>query len=154
MTNKIIVIFSSFSLLLLLSCSNNSEFENKATVDYSSTKMQKYAKYMIQGKSLYTTHCSNCHQANGEGLGKVYPPLKGSDYLLSDQSNTYCLIKNGISERIIVNGIAYKQTMPANEQLSNLEIAEISTYIYNSWGHEYGIIETSEVEKSLKSCKN
>jgi mono/diheme cytochrome c family protein len=144
--------FATLGILLLPSCGSYDKFSNKATQEYSRTEMQKFAKYMIQGKLLYTTHCSNCHQENGEGLGKVYPPLKNSDYLIASKSNTYCGIKNGISKEIVVNGVVYNQAMPANEQLTDLEIAEICTYIYNSWGLETGFIDVKEVSEGLNYC--
>lgn len=144
-----IVIFS----LILFSCGRYEEFKNSATENYPDAKMQKYAKYMIQGKQLYTTHCSNCHQENGDGLGKLFPPLAKSDYMLADIPRSICAIKNGLKGEIEVNGKLYNQAMPALDRLSNLEIAEISTYIYNSWGNEKGMIEIETVEESLSNCK-
>ena len=65
-----------------------------------------------------------------------------------------CLIKNGISGEIIVNGQSYNQPMPGVASLTDLEIAEIATYIYNSWGHDKGIIELKLVTKTLVECSN
>ncbi len=107
---------------------------------------------MIQGKALYTSYCSNCHQDNGEGLGKLYPPLAQSDYMMNKLPETICLIKNGIKGEIVVNDVAYNQQMPGISQLTNLEIAEISTYIYNSWGNTIGFVTLNEVDKSLNNC--
>lgn len=147
--------FFSLVLLsvLLLSCGRYEEFKNAATENYSDAKMQKFAKYMIQGKQLYTTHCSNCHQEKGEGLGKLFPPLANSDYMLKDIPRSICGIKYGIKGEIEVNGKMYNQAMPALERLTNLEIAEISTYIYNSWSNEKGLIDIEAVEESLSNCK-
>jgi len=39
--------------------------------------------------------------------------------------------------------------MPANNQLTNLDIAEVVTYIYNEWNGETKITEVKEVEKVL-----
>ncbi|WKV10526.1 cytochrome c [Marivirga harenae] len=149
----------SWQLLIIIfipiisSCGRYEEFKNSATADYSSEKMQKYAKYMVQGKQLYTTHCSNCHQEKGDGLGKLFPPLGESDYMLEDIPRSICAIKNGLKGEIIVNGKTYNQAMPALDRLTNLEIAEISTYIYNSWGNETGMIELETVEESLSNCQ-
>lgn len=145
----VIIIFS----LIASSCGRYEEFKNSATVNYSSEKLQKYAKYMIQGKQLYTTHCSNCHQENGDGLGKLFPPLAQSDYMLKDIPRTICGIKHGLKGEIMVNGKSYNQAMPALDRLTNLEIAEISTYIYNSWGNEKGMIELETVEEALSNCQ-
>ena len=59
------------------------------------------------------------------------------------------LIKNGISGEMLVNGKKYNQAMPANNQLQNLDIAEVVTYIYNEWKFESKITTTEEVEKVL-----
>lgn len=141
-------------IILLFACGSYEEFENSATANYSDAKMQKFAKYMIQGKQLYTTHCSNCHQDKGEGLGKLFPPLANSDYMLENIPRTICGIKNGIKGEIKVNGKTYNQAMPALSRLTNLEIAEISTYVYNSWGNEKGMVEIETVEKVLSNCSN
>ena len=47
----------------------------------------------------------------------------------------------------------YNQAMPGIPSLTNLEIAEIATFIYNSWTHEQGIIEISAVNKMLQECE-
>jgi len=141
-------------IILLSACGSYEEFENSATANYSDAKMQKFAKYMIQGKQLYTTHCSNCHQDKGEGLGELFPPLANSDYMLENIPRTICGIKNGIKGEIKVNGKTYNQAMPALSRLTNLEIAEISTYVYNSWGNEKGMVEIETVEKVLSNCSN
>ena len=153
MINKRLFYSVSFLAILLLSCGRYEEFKNSATENYSDAKMQKYAKYMVQGKKLYTAHCSNCHQENGDGLGKLFPPLAKSDYMLADIPRSICAIKNGLKGEIRVNGKTYNQAMPALDRLTNLEIAEISTYVYNSWGNEKGMIEIEAVEESLSNCQ-
>ena len=107
-------------------------------------------KYFTNGKKLYTQHCSNCHMENGEGLGRLIPPLKNSDYLLSDIPRSALIIQNGIDSAITVNGVEYQQPMPANLSLNPTEIAEILTYITNAWGNEYGGIDPELIKEVLK----
>ncbi|GAB1446052.1 MAG: cytochrome c [Cyclobacteriaceae bacterium] len=118
----------------------------------TSNKSVKYQQYFVEGEQLYTTHCSNCHQKSGKGLGLLYPPLDQSDYMDQHLSEVICLIKNGKSGELIVNGKSYNQPMPGIPTLTDLEIAEIATFIYNSWTHEQGIIDVKEVTKILKEC--
>lgn len=139
-------------LPLLYACGSHSEFRNSVTADYNKAEIQKFSKYMIQGRELYVSYCSNCHQTDGIGLGKLIPALVKVDYMKDNENRTICIIKNGLQGEIKVNGIAYHQPMPAFKQLSNLEIAEISTYIYNSWGNETGIIDIEAVEQALDAC--
>lgn len=65
-----------------------------------------------------------------------------------------CLMKNGKSGEVVVNGKSFNKTMPAIPSLTNLEIAEIATYIYNTWEHQQGIIEVKTVDSMLSKCTN
>ena len=112
----------------------------------------KFKQYFARGEQLYLQHCSNCHQKNGAGLGLVYPPLDTSDYMQNYLENVVCLIRNGKSGELIVNGESYNQSMPGIPTLTDLEIAEITTYIYNSWAHQQGIVDVNQVSKILSSC--
>lgn len=101
---------------------------------------------------MYAIHCSNCHQKTGKGLGLLYPPLDRSDYMDQHLPEVICLIKNGKRGELMVNGEKYNQPMPGIPTLTDLEIAEIATFIYNSWTHEQGIIEVKQVAKILEEC--
>lgn len=124
-----------------------------AVVSFTSCQSEekiKLEQYYIGGKELYEQNCANCHQKDGKGLQSLYPPIAGSDYL-KDKENVIYIIKNGLAGEILVNGKKYNQPMPANNQLTNLDIAEIVTYIYNEWNGETKITEVKEVEKVLNN---
>jgi cytochrome c551 len=63
-----------------------------------------------------------------------------------------CGIKNGMKGELVINGKKYNKEMKGIPSLTELEIAEIATYIYNSWEHQRGMIEISTVESALKKC--
>ena len=113
----------------------------------------KFQQYYVQGEILYKKHCSNCHQSNGSGLGLVYPPLNKSDYMKNNFEAVLCLMKYGAKEELTVNGNKYVQPMPGIASLTDLEIAEIATYIYNTWEHDHGIVEVTDASRVLKKCK-
>jgi cytochrome c551 len=113
----------------------------------------KYEQYLTKGEQLYATNCSNCHQKSGTGLGRVYPPLNQSDVVDNRFEEVICLMRHGRNGELTVNGKVYNQAMPATT-LSDLEIAEIATYIYNSWGRNRGIIEVNTVSPVLQKCEN
>ena len=112
----------------------------------------KFDQYFIQGEQLYLRHCSNCHQKNGKGLGLIYPPLDTSDYMQNHVEEVVCLMRNGKSGELVVNGKNFNQAMPGIQTLSDLEVAEIATYIYNSWSHSKGIIDVKSASQILSSC--
>lgn len=112
----------------------------------------KLEQYLVEGQQLYLQYCSACHQREGQGLAQLYPPLSNADYLDDNVEGVVCIVKNGLQGPIVVNGVEYNQAMPANPTLTPLEIAEIVTYVYNSWGREHGLVPVTEVEKILKTC--
>jgi mono/diheme cytochrome c family protein len=63
-----------------------------------------------------------------------------------------CLMRNGIQGEVPVNGVQYNQAMPGVPTLTDLEIAEIATYIYNAWDNERGLIDVKEAERILNTC--
>ena len=106
---------------------------------------------MISGENLYKANCQNCHSSDGSGLGKLIPPLT-NNFILKNKVNTICGIKFGWQGTLEVDGKIYNGQMPANQQLTNLEIAEILTFVTNSWGQQNGITIVTEVEKVIAKC--
>jgi mono/diheme cytochrome c family protein len=64
-----------------------------------------------------------------------------------------CLIRHGKSGEMFVNGVQFNQPMPGIPTLSDIEVAEIATYIYNTWGHERGLVEVKEAAEVLAKCE-
>src|SRR5690606_8661044 len=81
------------------------------------------------GQALFAGTCSTCHQANGEGLPGVFPPLAKSDYIKADPKRVAQVITHGLSGPVTVNGKEYNSVMPPMSQLTDDEVANISTYV-------------------------
>lgn len=112
----------------------------------------KRQRYITEGILIYKNNCANCHQPKGEGLAALYPPIAGSDYLVNKKA-VICSIRYGQQGSIIVNGKAYNRVMPGQPKLSDLEIAELVTYIYNEWGGETKLTDVKAVTPILNECK-
>ncbi|MBN8727401.1 MAG: nitrite reductase, copper-containing [Xanthomonadales bacterium] len=97
------------------------------------------------GKQLFTGTCSVCHQANGEGMAGVFPPLAKSDYLAADPKHAIEVVLHGLSGPVKVNGTEYNSVMPPMSQLTDDEVANILTYVLNSWDNPGGRITKEEV---------
>ena len=144
MINIIRVVFILSSIGLIAACTSKQKQEDSS----------KFQRYYFQGEQLFRKHCSNCHQANGKGLGRLYPPLDKSDFVDQNVSAVLCTMRFGREGALIVNGVDFNQKMPANPTLSDLEIAEIATYIYNNWGRTKGLINVHEVTAAIDTCSN
>jgi nitrite reductase (NO-forming) len=97
------------------------------------------------GGVLYKGTCSVCHQQNGEGLAGVFPPLAKSDYLMADSRRAIEVVLNGLTGPVTVNGSDFNSVMPPMSQLNDDEIANILTFVLNSWGNENGEISSDDV---------
>jgi len=101
------------------------------------------------GKTLFAGNCSTCHQAEGQGLPKIFPPLAKSDFL-KDRDNVIAGVINGRSGPITVNGETFDSVMPPMSQLNDDEIAHILTYVYNAWENPGGQVTAAQVAKVRK----
>lgn len=129
---------------LLLSCSSGTDNKDSST---------KFQQYYVKGEQLYEKHCANCHQKNGTGLGLLYPPLNKSDFMDQHFNEVICLMKFGKKGPLTVNGKGFNKEMPAIPSLTDLEIAEIATYIYNTWENKHGLVNVKEVSPILNKCR-
>lgn len=98
------------------------------------------------GSQVYATHCSACHQANGQGLAGAFPPLAESSYLAEKGTGSAVdAIINGLTGPITVNGKEYNAVMPALAYLKDAEVADVITFVMNSWGNPGGEVSSGEV---------
>lgn len=116
-------------------------------------EQNKLRQYIVQGEKLYLLHCANCHQKDGSGLAALFPPLNKSDFLDKNKMQVPCIIRNGLAGAIVVNGKTFNQPMKAIPQLTDLEIAEITTYVLNNWGRNEGIVDVNATAKLLQACE-
>ena len=108
---------------------------------------------MKAGEVLYAGTCSVCHQTTGAGLPGVFPPLAKSDYLLADKRRAADVVLNGLSGPVTVNGTAFNSVMPPMSQLNDDEVANILTYVLNSWGNKAGQVSAAEVAEVRRTSK-
>lgn len=100
---------------------------------------------LAKGQELYQAHCSACHQANGQGLKGAFPPLAAADYLAQGPAAAVNAVINGLSGPITVNGVEYNAVMPALSYLSDSDVADVVTFVMNSWDNPGGEVSAAEV---------
>ena len=120
---------------------------NKQTVD--TTKSLSKEEQIAQGKNVFESNCLACHQANGEGIPNAFPPLAKSDFLNADHNRAINILLHGRSGPITVNGKNFDSVMPAIA-LNSGQIANVLTYVINSFGNNGGQITPAQVDKQRK----
>lgn len=114
---------------------------------------QMFDRYYSTGSILYQSRCQNCHGPNGEGLGELIPPLSDSVYLRKQNQQLPCFVKNGLKGNINIKGKTFNNAMPAQADLTPIELAEVLTYVTNSFGNKMGVVDAAMVEKNLSDCR-
>ncbi len=97
-----------------------------------------------RGEKIFTERCAMCHQATGQGVPPVFPPLAGSDWVSGDRKRLVKVLAEGLSGEITVKGVKYNNAMPA-QVLDDVQVADVLTYIGNSWGNRVAAFTPEEV---------
>ena len=90
----------------------------------------------VDGKTVFARQCSACHQAEGAGLPKTFPPLTSNPDLFIDRLFPVYVVLNGLEGAATIKGEQYNGVMPPFDHLSDAEIAAVLAYVRSSWGNE------------------
>ena len=112
---------------------------------------KSFEEQMKFGKQIYGQTCIACHQAEGQGIASAFPPLAKSDYLNANVDRAIEAVLYGLSGEISVNGEKYNSIM-TKQMISQNEVADVLTYVYNSWGNNKTVV-TPEMVNKVKSKK-
>jgi len=106
-----------------------------------------------QGRVIYEYHCANCHLSDGSGIGALIPPLKNADYLQENWDQLSCIIKYGLADTILVNGVEFNNPMAAIDELGAVEISNLINYLNHEWNMGNAPFITADgVKEQLEAC--
>lgn len=114
----------------------NSQWGDERTLADLSGPRPAAAGAAVDGKALFAAHCAACHQATGQGLPGVFPPLDGSEWVHGDTRVLANILLHGVTGEISVKGAKFNGTMPSFRQLSDAELAGLASYIRSSWSNK------------------
>jgi mono/diheme cytochrome c family protein len=106
---------------------------------------------MKAGQAVYAKLCVACHEADGTGAPRIYPPLPGNALLQSvNPSSTLRIILDGAHTVTTPRAPNTGEMPPYAKQLSDAEIAAVTNYIRNSWGNAAPLVTPAQVAKARK----
>lgn len=115
------------------------------------TSVNAHAQNMQKGKKIYETRCLACHQADGGGVPNMNAPLDGASNVVgNDIARLVRIIRYGYNERVALDGLYYSNAMTASPDLKDNEIADLLTYIRNSWSNKASAITIAQVQAAKK----
>jgi mono/diheme cytochrome c family protein len=116
----------------------------KGTLPVANVAKTKAEKIQL-GSHLFASICAACHQPNGLGRPNVFPPLAGSDFLNADKKRAIGIVIHGRQGELVVNGQTFNNSMPSFP-LTDEDIADVLTYVYNSFGNSGLEVTPQEVQ--------
>jgi mono/diheme cytochrome c family protein len=91
------------------------------------------------GKRVFMQSCVLCHQADGLGIPRVYPPLAGSEWVLGNEwrgdNHLVAIVLRGLQGPVEVRGTVFNNAMPGWARLRDDEVAAVLSYIRSEWGN-------------------
>ena len=104
-------------------------------------------KSIENGKTIYLQRCLACHQADGGGVPHLNAPLDGATAVVADDKGKLIrIVLKGMSERVEIDGEYYGNNMASHADLKDQQIADVITYIRNSWTNKASAVSVAEVK--------
>ena len=101
----------------------------------------------FRGKKVYETICVACHQADAAGVPRMNPPLIKTPWVLGDKKRLIQIVLKGLpGGSIEIDGDVFNNPMPPQETvLSDQQIADVLTFVRNSFGNKASAVAAAEV---------
>ena len=106
---------------------------------------------MTAGQQVYNTVCFACHQPTGLGLPGMFPPVASSDWVSKPKPDRLIrMVLHGFMGPITINGAPFNSPAPLmppqGAALSDDQIANVLTYVRNSFGNKASAVSPAQVK--------
>jgi len=142
-------LFACIQIFILINIPALSTAQSDRAGNHCAVQKSPFRISMDSGKVVYSNQCLSCHQANGLGIPGVNPPLNGKG-VTGDKTKLIDIFINNQDTRYVSNGKTYQHSMPANSMIRDQEIADVLTYIRNSFGNKASSVKVTDVKSARK----
>lgn len=111
------------------------------------------ALYNTRGGLGYTQFCATCHRKDGRGVDNIFPPLAQNHSVQSKDPTSLIHIALTGWQSAVTQHSPRSFGMPAYDSLSNVELAEILTFVRGNWGNKAESVSASQVARVRKELK-
>lgn len=134
----LVVFIAAFAQQKKPAVNNNQQPATKASVE--------------AGKLVYAQYCLTCHQADGGGVQNMNPTLINTSYIIGDKAKLVEVLLNGLSH-VEIDGETYSNVMPSFSYLKDKQIADVLTYVRNSFTNKKSIVTITDVKIGRSKLK-
>ncbi len=100
-----------------------------------------------RGKKVYSEQCLSCHQVDGGGVQNMNPPLIKTKWILGDKTKLIQVVLKGMKGETEINGDIYHNVMAPHGDLTDEQIADVLTYVRNSFGNKASAVTPAQVKR-------
>lgn len=104
-------------------------------------------RFYALGQQTYQLNCIQCHQADGQGIRGVYPPISQNAWVEGDKGRLIRLILHGMDGRMEIDGVTYNQRMQPFDRLTDEQIGAVLTFVRSNFGNEAEPVSPAEVSR-------
>jgi mono/diheme cytochrome c family protein len=104
------------------------------------------AASVARGKQVYLAQCLACHQVDAGGVQGMNPPLIKTKFVLGDKPTLVKIVLNGMTGAVDINGDTYHNVMAPHSELTDQQIADVLTYVRNSFGNKASAVTAAQVK--------
>lgn len=111
---------------------------------------------LARGQSVYTAQCAGCHGDDGitgKGKSKGYPSLAVNTMVISHDATSLLRIILKGGDALPTAGHPPLHAMPDFDRLDDGQVADVATYIRNSWGNSAPPVSATDVQILRKALK-
>ena len=107
---------------------------------------------MKTGAAIYADECSACHTKKGTGIPGLFPALRGSPSVQSEEPTSVIHVILRGARSAATDGAPTAPAMPAfSWLLSDREVAAVATYVRNAWGNTAPAVTAGQVSGERKA---
>ena len=138
--------FCTFFLNLFIEAQQKSENKKKNPEPLAHKIVDPFIASIKRGLVVYKKECLSCHQEDGSGALRMAPALIRTQGVVGLKSELIKLVLNGSAGRVISDGESYNNSMATHSHLTDRQIADVITYIRNSFGNKAVAVNAAEVK--------
>jgi len=101
---------------------------------------------MVTGEAIYRDNCSACHGGDGSGSSPLFPALAGNSVIAQGSTETLARVILAGSQAVHTEHARTTPAMPSLAwRLNDQEVADVLTYVRNSWGNAASAVSSGDV---------
>jgi mono/diheme cytochrome c family protein len=123
---------------------------------YQSVAQPTSKTSMDRGQKVYEATCLTCHQSDGQGVQSMNPTIVKTKWVLGNKRSLVKIVLNGLKGgEIEIGGDSFHNPMPPQSALlTDQQIADVLTYVRNSFGNKASAVTPSEVKAARGTAKS